>query len=254
MTRTIALAGQKGGAGKSTLAVCLAVEGMQRGQRVLLVDADPQGTARTWGEVAAEGNHPCPPVISLGAAMHRPGQLDTIGAGYDLVLIDCPPRHGEIQRSALMAADQVLIPCGPSGTEVWALGVTIELLTDARVHRPELPAHLVLTKVQPRTAVGASARASLEATGIPVLDRTLGFRVAYQEAVVCGRGVTEYEPEGQAAREVRRLYDELFGAALRTPAVPSRRKDPVRASQAAPRPDAPAATVARGPHTDRATG
>ena len=106
----VALAGQKGGAGKSTLAVCLAVEALERGERVLLVDADPQGTARTWVEVAAEGGQTVPTSITMGASMHRDGQLRALAAGFALTLIDCPPRHGEIQRAALMVADRVLIP------------------------------------------------------------------------------------------------------------------------------------------------
>lgn len=208
----LALAGQKGGAGKSTLAVCLAVEALARGQRVLLVDADPQGTARTWAEVAVEAEQPTPTAITMGASMHRDGQLRALAPAYDLVVVDCPPRHGEIQRAALMVADRVLIPCGPSGPEVWSLGDTLQLVAEARGLRPELPAHLVLTKVQPRTAVGAGARTALEGTGLPVLDARCGFRVAYQEALVCGQGVTTYEPEGAAAREVRNLFTELFGA------------------------------------------
>lgn len=208
----VALAGQKGGAGKSTLAVCLAVEALARGERVLLVDADPQGTARTWAEVAAEAGHPTPTAITMGASMHRSGQLAGLAAGYDLTLIDCPPRHGEIQRSAMMVADRVLIPCGPSAPEVWSLGDTTALIAEARALRPELEAHLVLTRVQPRTAVGASAAAAVEGAGLAVTEARLGFRVAFQEALVCGRGVTTHDPQGAAARELRRLYDELFGA------------------------------------------
>lgn len=211
----VALAGQKGGAGKSTLAVCLAVEAITRRQRVLLVDADPQGTARTWAEVAAEGGYLTPTTIAMGALMHRDGQLWKLSEGYDLTLIDCPPRHGEIQRAALMCADRVLIPCGPSAPEVWALGDTTALLAEARAVRPELVATVVLTRVQSRTAVGAGAAASVGDAGLPVTETRLGFRVAYQEALVCGRGVTTHEPAGAAAREIRRLYDELFGRAPR---------------------------------------
>src|ERR1022692_925466 len=97
----IALTGQKGGIGKSTTAVSLAAYGVERGMRVLLVDADPQGTARTWGEVADEAGHPSPTVVAMGPTMHKSGQLAQIAATYDLTVIDCPPRHGEIQRSAL---------------------------------------------------------------------------------------------------------------------------------------------------------
>src|ERR1700753_2941419 len=104
----VAFAGQKGGVGKSTTAVCIAVAALERGARVLLVDADPQGTVRTWGEVASERKLPAPTVIAMGASMHKAGQLMPLAAGYDLTVIDCPPRHGEVQRSALMVADVVV--------------------------------------------------------------------------------------------------------------------------------------------------
>lgn len=211
----VALAGQKGGAGKSTLAVCLAVEAMARGRRVLMVDADPQGTARTWAEVAAERGEPTPTAITMGASMHRDGQLRALAAGYDLTFIDCPPRHGEIQRAALMVCDRALIPCGPSAPEVWSLGDTTALLAEARALRPELAVMAVLSRVQSRTAVGAGGATSVGEAGLPVADVRLGFRVAYQEALVCGRGVTTHDPTGAAAREIRRLYDELFGRAPR---------------------------------------
>lgn len=224
MTTVVAIAGEKGGAGKSTLAACLADEGMERGLRVLVVDADPQGTLRVWGELGAEGGHRVPTIVAMGATMHRPEGVPAIAGGFDLVVIDCPPRHGDIQRSAIMAADRVLIPVGP-GTDVLTMGGTLALIEAARVLRPELVAHLVVTRVQPRTAIAASVRRSLEGIDLPRLDTTCAFRVAYQEAVICGRGVTTYEPQGAAAREVRRLFTELFGAPAR------RRKEPARATQ-----------------------
>lgn len=228
MTQILALVGQKGGAGKSTLAVCLAVEAQARGERVLLCDADPQGTARVWAEAAAEAGHAAPTTIAMGASLHRPDQLPALAAGHDLVVIDCPGRLGDVQRAALMVATRVLVPCGPSGPEVWALGATVALLEEARRLRPELDARVVLTRVQPRTSVGAAARSAVESAGLPVLDAWCGYRVAYQEALLCGQGVTTYEPGGVAAREVRRLFNELL--------TTSRRKEPVRGrKEAAPR-------------------
>ena len=76
----VAFAGQKGGVGKSTTAVCLAVAALERGARVLLVDADPQSTVRTWGEVAAERRRPAPTVVAMGSSMHKAGQLGELAA------------------------------------------------------------------------------------------------------------------------------------------------------------------------------
>ncbi len=208
----VAIAGQKGGAGKSTLAICLAAEAMARGRKVLLVDADPQGTSRMWGDAALAAGLPAPTVVSMGASMIHPGQLDALVGLYDLVVIDCPGRHDETQRAALMLCDLALLPCGPSSAEAWALAASIALVTAARQVRPELRAAVVITRKKPRTALGRSVRDDLVQSGLPVLASELGDRVAFQEALGFGQGVTTYAPRDAAAEELRALYDELFSA------------------------------------------
>lgn len=206
----MAITGQKGGVGKSTTAVALAVAAQEGGARVLLVDADPQGTARTWGDVAAEAGHPAPTVVAMGPAMHRPDQLPALARAYDVVVIDCPPRHGDVQRSALMVADLAVLPCGPSAADAWALASALEVVNEARTLREALQACILITRKQPRTALGKGARDVLEASGLPVLTAELGFRVAYQEALAAGLGPTTFAPRDAAAREVRALLAELM--------------------------------------------
>jgi chromosome partitioning protein len=213
----VALAGQKGGVGKSTVAVCLASIAFERGRSVLLVDADPQGTARAWGEVAAERKWGAPSIVAMGATMHRPEQLPRLARSYDLVVIDCPPRSGDVQRSALMVADVALLPCGPGAAEAWALASSLELVREARVLRPGLRAAIVLTRKQGRTSLGQGARAVLEESGLPVFGAELGHRIDYQEALAAGQGVTGYAPRGEAAREVRALWHELGPFAQKAP-------------------------------------
>jgi chromosome partitioning protein len=205
----VAFAGQKGGAGKSTTAICAACEFLEQGRSVLLVDADPQQTANTWASVATEARHKAPTVIAMGGTMHRDGQLAKVAAPFDVTLIDCPPRHDAIQRSALMVADVVLLPCGPTAADVWALASTIELLGEARTVRAQLRAAVVLTRVQAHTSIGKSAREVLAETGLPVFKAQLGYRVAYQEALAAGLGVTTYAPRDVASDEVRALVEEL---------------------------------------------
>jgi chromosome partitioning protein len=205
----VALTGQKGGVGKSTTAINLAVAALGRGRKVLLVDADPQGTVRTWGDVAAEAGHDAPTVVAMGATMHKPGQLREIAAGYDLVVVDCPPRHGDVQRSALMVADLAILPCGPSAADAWALAAGLEAISEARVLRDELQACIVITRKQGRTALGKGARAVLESSGLPVLRTELGQRIAYQEALAAGLGVTRWAPRDGAAKEIVSLLNEI---------------------------------------------
>jgi len=208
--KSIGVLNQKGGVGKSTVAICLAVEAMQRGLGVLLVDADPQGTARTWAEVASENGRPVPMVIHMGATMHKPGQLPELAQGYALVVIDGPPRHGDIQRSMLMFADTIIIPCGPSANDAWALGETIALIVDAQTLRPELEAAILINRRKTGTAIGAGARDALGGAGLPVLKTEIADRVAYQEALAAGQGVTTYAPGDAAAQEIKALYREIM--------------------------------------------
>ena len=205
----VAFAGQKGGVGKSTTAVCLAVAALERGSRVLLVDADPQGTVRTWGEVAAELKRPAPTVVAMGASMHKAGQLGALAAAYDVTFIDCPPRHGDVQRSALMVADVVVLPCGASAADAWALATSLEVVREARTMRDELLACVLITRKQGRTALGKAARKVLESTGLPVLETELGSRIAYQEALAGGQGITTYAARDAGTREIFDLLDEL---------------------------------------------
>lgn len=207
----IALTGQKGGVGKSTTAICLAAATMQRGLRVLLVDADPQGTVRTWGDVAGESGRSTPTVVAMGAAMHRQGQLPDMAAGFDLTVIDCPPRHGDVQRAALMVADVAVLPCGPTAADAWALAGTLDMVKEARALRERLRCCVLITRRQGRTVLGKSARAVLEASGLPVLHSALSYRVAYQEAIAAGQGVTTFARRDPAAREIEDLLDELKG-------------------------------------------
>jgi chromosome partitioning protein len=223
----VSLTGQKGGVGKSTLATCLAWHAADQGQRVLLVDADPQATARTWADVGQEAGHAMPTVVAMGATMHKPEQLPRVAASFDLVVIDCPPRAGDVQRSALMVSSLALLPCGPSAADAWALAGTLELVREAQTLRADLLAAVVLTRMQPRTAVGQSARAVLADSGLPVLRASLGYRVAYQEAMAAGLGVTSYAPHSEAAAEVRSLFDEVLQlGATHAPKAQSKSKRP----------------------------
>lgn len=206
----IALCGQKGGSGKTTAAIAIAAELLARGKRVLLVDADPQGTARTWADVAAEAGRPVPTVVVMGAKMHLPGQLDSLAVNYDFTVIDCPPRHGDVQRSALMIADLAILPCGPAAVDVWAMTEPVEIIGEARKIRPDLRVFALVTRKVSRAAIGAAARENLGSLGLPVLKTELGFRIAYQEAPAAGLGIAQYAPRSAAALEVRTLVNELL--------------------------------------------
>lgn len=205
----IALCGQKGGSGKTTTSTNIAGELHRKGHSVLLVDADPQGSSLTFGAVASEAGFEAPTVISMGEGLHQPDQLPKLAANFDYVVIDCPPRHGTIQRSALMICDLAIVPCGQSAVDAWALADTLELIEEARVFRPDLACKMLITRRVAGTALGRSARAYLEEAELETFDTELGFRVAYQEAPAAGQGVTSYAPSSTAAKEIKRLIKEI---------------------------------------------
>lgn len=219
MGYVVAVVGQKGGSGKSTLALALAGDLHARGQRVLLVDADPQGTCSTFAAVAAELGHDAPTVAALGPGLHRPEGLPTLARGFDVAVLDTPPHSGQLQRAALAVADVALVPVGPSAVEAWALAASVELVAEAQALRPELVARLVVTRRDTRTVLGREVRRALESAGVPLLRSTLGHRVSYAEAPAAGLAVTRYAPTSPAAAEVRALVDELLELLPRRPGV-----------------------------------
>lgn len=205
----VAFAGQKGGVGKSTSALSVACEWHANGKSVLVCDADPQGTARTFAVVAAEEGNESPTIVGVGEGLERPDQVPKLSRAHDWTVIDCPPRMGKIQRAAMMIADLVILPCGPSTADAWALAESVALVNEARQVRPQLRAAVLLTRRVARTAIGDSAREVLAESGLPILKAELGYRTAYQEALAAGLGVSQYAPRTSAATEVRALAREL---------------------------------------------
>jgi chromosome partitioning protein len=170
----LAVVNLKGGTGKTTSATALAMSLSLRG-RTLLIDADPQGSALAWSE---EASFPFPtiglPVRDLQV------RLLQLGADYNHVVIDTPPGVPPIVRSAVLAADTVLIPLSPSGVELRQIGPTFELLAELEPHSPVL--RVLLTQVHPRTVASRVAREILEKADVPLLHNEVPHRQGYRTA------------------------------------------------------------------------
>ncbi len=206
----VAFAGQKGGVGKTTCAVSTAVEWHARGRRVLLVDTDEiQGSARTWGMIAAEAGVAGPVVVSMGVGLDRDDQLPALARGFDVTVVDCPGRIDEVQRSVLLVADLAIFPCGPGPFDGWALGAAGRMVASARVIHAELVARSLVTRRQRGTLMGREIRNTLAGSPLPALDTELSFSVVYPEAANAGRGPTTFRPKSETAQEIRRLCTEL---------------------------------------------
>ena len=205
----LALLNQKGGVGKTTLALHLAGQWAAKGRRVLVVDADPQGSALDWSEQRArEGLARLFGVVGLTRdLLHR--ELPEAAAGYDRIVIDGPPRVAGIARSALIAADLVLIPATPSPMDGWASAEMLRLLAEARVYRPTLPARLLLNRCAARTVIARETADALVDHDPPALAAHVGQRVVFADAARSGRLAQEVAPGGLAAAEIAALAAEI---------------------------------------------
>jgi len=191
---------EKGGSGKTTIATNLATAFHLDGAETLLVDADPQGTARDWG-AASDADTP------VVAGVDRPSldeDVPRLGSRFDLVVIDGAPRLHEVLVSAVQASDLVLVPVRPSAADIWSAETIIEA---CRAY--DVPARFVVSAQIVGTALAGSVQDALESFDVPVLNARLSQRVAFTEALGAGQSVLQHKPKGKAAGEVRALYDDV---------------------------------------------
>ena len=204
----LAFLNQKGGVGKTTLAVHVAAALARNGARVLLIDADPQGSALDWA--ACRTVDPLFPVIGLPKPkLHKEVPAHT--SHYEYILIDGPPRVNELARSAIMAADLVVIPVQPSPYDVWAAKDIVDLIGEAATYRESIKSVFVINRRIVNTAIGRDVTEALAGYAIPVVTTTIGQRVAFAESAANGSTVLENDPTSLASREIIALVEELLG-------------------------------------------
>ena len=209
----IALLNQKGGVGKTTLATHLAGEFVAQGGSAMLIDADPQGSALDWSQRRHQtGRTRLFGVIGLAReTLHL--EAPEIARNVDYVVIDGPPRVTALARSALLAADLVLIPVQPSPYDLWASADMVALITEAQFFRPMLRVAFVINRRVVRTVIGREARPALAGQPFPALHAEVHQRIAFAESVATGQLVREYAISSAAAREIGAFAAEVTGLA-----------------------------------------
>ena len=196
---TIAIVSQKGGVGKTSLTLNLAVAAELAGHAALIVDLDPQASAAAWAD---SRDAKAPVVVSAQAARLAEVLTTAREHGATLCLIDTAPHAESPALAAARAAHLVLIPCRASILDLRAVTAS-----HAIAQLASTPVSAVLCGVPARGSLADEAQASLEAHGLPVAPVRIGHRAAFVHAATAGQGVQEYEPQGKAMHEIARLYE-----------------------------------------------
>jgi chromosome partitioning protein len=195
--QVIAFVTQKGGSGKTTLCLNLAVAGEASGARCLVVDLDPQGTAEAWYQAREAAT---PRLVRVDAAS-LPKALELARRqGFHHVLLDTPGRDEPAVAAAIRNADFCLVPCRPTPPDMKAQPATV-----ATIRRLDKPLAFVLSQTPPRGYRLREAETGLAVLG-PVAPVAVVLRSGFQDAHGAGLGITEYEPDGKAAAEIRALW------------------------------------------------
>lgn len=203
----ISVLNQKGGVGKTTLSVNIAAQLAAEGKRVMLLDADPQGSSLDWA--AAREVESCFTVVGLPkATLHK--EISKFVQDYDHIIIDGPPRVTDLARSAIMAADIVLIPVQPSPYDVWAAQEVVSLVDEARIYKENIKSVFVVNRKIANTAIGRDVGEALATYNTKVLESTVTQRVIFAEAAAVGKAVFEVDANGSAANEIAALVHEIL--------------------------------------------
>lgn len=211
--KIITVANQKGGSGKTTVAMQLAGTLARRNSKVLVIDADPQGTATRWA-ASADDEKPFPARVAglsaAGGKVHR--EAKKFIEDYDYLVIDCPPAvDSPVPQSALLVSDLVLVPVIPSPADLWAATGIQRLIDNVQNLNEGLQSRLVANMCQPNTNLAKDALDLLKDFGIPLADAHLHLRTVYRRSAVFGGTVHD---EGSSAKsaivEIERLADEAL--------------------------------------------
>ena len=204
----IALVGNKGGAGKTTLTVNLAV-GLGRVGRVVILDTDPQGSSAQWRAIAEDDT--IPEVVAATEQLAE--QVRDLRTSYDFVVVDCPPYVQAPQTmSILQVSDLALIPVQPSPFDLWASVHIEDAIVHARDTNSDLKAMLVINQLEPRTTFSQLMRDALGEIDIPVAETAIRRRAIYRASVLEGRSVYAMGKRGaEAVEELDLLIREVTG-------------------------------------------
>ncbi len=202
----------KGGTGKSTISFNLAVWSAYQQRRTLLVDADPQHTTSDLLAVRKEEGHQ-PMIYTLVANERRLGEeLNNIENIFENIIVDIAAGDKEAFRAALKVADRLVIPLLPGQADVWALNNVMDLIAEARAHKPNLRVLAVINKADtnPQVRETQETEEALRQLDLPMASVQVGNRVSFRRSLTEGLGVMEWDPRSKAAEEMDSLARQVL--------------------------------------------
>lgn len=208
--KVISVLNQKGGSGKTTIATHIASLIQNKGNSVILVDSDPQGSARDWSAVNEDN-----PVTVIG--IDRPTIDRDLKAipGKEFIVIDGAPQASDLAISAIKASDFILIPVQPSPYDIWATSDLVDLVKQ-RIEMTDgkLKAAFVVSRAITGTKIGNEINEALEEYDLPILKTRITQRISYPNSAASGKTVFDIEPNGEASKEMNKLYNEIINEYL----------------------------------------
>lgn len=202
----ISFINQKGGVGKTTISINVASALANAGNKVLLIDADKQGSSTAWTSLREETPFQ---VVSMARENMAKDALK-MALDYSYTIIDAPPHAEGISRSVIIASDLVIMPIEPSGLSSWASDLTVQQVQQAREYKQTLKCGFVVSRKIGNTVIGREIRQMVADSGIPVFNADIENRVAYAESGTMGQTIFEWGSDKKAQQEIINLTKEIL--------------------------------------------